>query len=149
MQCKQESKFNYLGDCEITKCFCYFMLTIIDIILFYVSTVFDVVSFVAQYMDLYFKNTGTRDTYRDTGMGNVNKNGNIKRPMNAFMVWARSYRGHLTMLYPNESNKLVSQRLGEIWKKMSMEDKQPYYREADRIKRQHRKDYPGRQLRDH
>ncbi|XP_041369137.1 uncharacterized protein LOC121383285 [Gigantopelta aegis] len=85
---------------------------------------------------------GTRETYRDTGMGNVNKSGNIKRPMNAFMVWARSYRGHLTMLYPNESNKLVSQRLGDIWKKMSLEDKQPYYREADRIKRQHRKDYP-------
>lgn len=40
----------------------------------------------------------------------MNKNGNIKRPMNAFMVWARQYRPYLASKYPQANNSEISIR---------------------------------------
>ncbi|KAK3582760.1 hypothetical protein CHS0354_015285 [Potamilus streckersoni] len=81
-------------------------------------------------------------TYRTPGATNVNKSGNIKRPMNAFMVWARDYRAKLAASMPNATNSDISIRLGQLWSQMSSEEKKPFYQEADNIKRQHRRDYP-------
>ena len=64
--------------------------------------------------------------------------------MNAFMVWARLYRQYLAKQLPNANNSEISIKLGQVWNEMSEEDKQPHYSEAERIKTQHRQDYPGR-----
>ncbi len=86
---------------------------------------------------------GTKSTYRTPGAQNVNRNGNIKRPMNAFMVWARKYRPFLAAQYPNANNSEISIRLGQLWNDMSESEKKPFYDESDKIKSQHKKDYPG------
>ena len=60
------------------------------------------------------------------------------------MVWARNYRPHLATRIPNANNSEISVQLGRVWREMTTDQKKPYYEEAERIKYQHRKDYPGR-----
>lgn len=81
--------------------------------------------------------------YKTPGANNMNKNGKIKRPMNAFMVWARTYRAKMAEAFPNTTNSDVSVRLGQVWHEMTDEQKRPYYREAERIKQRHKMLYPG------
>lgn len=63
--------------------------------------------------------------------------------MNAFMVWARDYRGHLASSMLNATNSEISVKLGQIWASMTPEEKKQYYDIAEKIKAKHRKDYPG------
>ncbi|XP_036368809.1 transcription factor sox-2-like isoform X4 [Octopus sinensis] len=86
---------------------------------------------------------GTKLTYKASGSSSRNKNGNIKRPMNAFMVFGRTYRSTLMKMFPTASNSQISIYLGEIWHKMSPAQQKPYFDESNRIKYKHRKDYPG------
>lgn len=58
---------------------------------------------------------GTNQTYRTPGVSSYNRNGNVKRPMNAFMVWARLYRPFLANEYPNANNSEISIRLGQVF----------------------------------
>lgn len=87
--------------------------------------------------------TGTNMVYRTPGANNYNRNGNVKRPMNAFMVWARQYRPYLAGQFPNANNSEISIRLGQVWNDMTEEEKKPFYVEAERIKNKHKQDYPG------
>jgi len=57
---------------------------------------------------------GTTQTYRSPAASSYNRNGNVKRPMNAFMVWARLYRPFLASEYPNANNSEISIRLGQV-----------------------------------
>ena len=40
----------------------------------------------------------------------------VKRPMNAFMVWAQAARRHLSCQYPHLHNAQLSQTLGKLWR---------------------------------
>lgn len=73
----------------------------------------------------------------------MNRNGHVKRPMNAFMVWAREFRPELASRLPNATNAEISVRLGQIWSGLSEDQKKPFYDESERIKRQHKMEYPG------
>lgn len=44
------------------------------------------------------------------------------------------------------TNADISVMLGEKWSKMTLEEKQPYFDEADLIKEQHRRDHPGNNI---
>ncbi|XP_063284799.1 transcription factor SOX-30-like [Pelobates fuscus] len=77
----------------------------------------------------------------DTPFGK-NKNGQIKRPMNAFMVWARIHRSVLAKTIPSTSNSEISVLLGAEWKKLSFEQKKPYFDEAERIRQRHQHEFP-------
>lgn len=93
-------------------------------------------------MNLFFL-LGTNCEYRTPGANYKNKNGRVKRPMNAFMVWAREFRGRLAAAMPNATNSDISVTLGQVWAALSSEDKKQYYEAAERIKQKHRQDFPG------
>ncbi|CAJ0940232.1 unnamed protein product [Ranitomeya imitator] len=70
------------------------------------------------------------------------KNGYIKRPMNAFMVFARIHRQALARTNPRASNADISVQLGLEWSKLSEEQKEPYYDEARKLKAKHSETFP-------
>ncbi|XP_032885860.1 transcription factor SOX-30 isoform X1 [Amblyraja radiata] len=73
------------------------------------------------------------------------RSGHIKRPMNAFMVWARIHRPSLAKANPNANNAEISVQLGLEWNKLTEEQKKPYYDEAQKIKEKHREEFPAGQ----
>ncbi|KAM8860886.1 HMG box-containing protein 1 [Synchiropus picturatus] len=53
-----------------------------------------------------------------------------KRPMNAFMLFAKKYRVEYTQMYPGKDNRAISVILGDKWKKMKSEERRLYTMEA-------------------
>ncbi|XP_060872518.1 transcription factor Sox-10-like [Metopolophium dirhodum] len=70
------------------------------------------------------------------------KNYHVKRPMNAFMVWAQAARRKLADQYPQLHNAELSKTLGQLWRLLSGDDKQPFIEEAEKLRVLHKNRYP-------
>ena len=66
----------------------------------------------------------------------------VKRPMNAFMVWAQAARRKLAEQYPHLHNAELSKTLGKLWRVLGDEEKKPFMVEAERLRSKHKKDHP-------
>nr|XP_033336151.1 transcription factor Sox-9-like isoform X1 [Megalopta genalis] len=66
----------------------------------------------------------------------------VKRPMNAFMVWAQAARRILAEQYPQLHNAELSKSLGKIWRQLSESDKKPFIDEADLLRVIHKREHP-------
>ncbi len=66
----------------------------------------------------------------------------VRRPMNAFMIYARIVRKAMAKHYPALSYRKLSKALGKIWKVLDYEEKKPFLQEAERLRLLHRKEHP-------
>eukprot|EP00117_Sycon_ciliatum_P000671 scpid81597/ scgid0785/ Transcription factor SOX-13; SRY (Sex determining region Y)-box 13 len=70
----------------------------------------------------------------------------IKRPMNAFMLFALEERKVIARNHPNMHNSEISKQLGKKWKSKTHEEQAPYREAAGEIRREHQKKHPDYQF---
>ncbi|XP_058813670.1 transcription factor SOX-10 [Topomyia yanbarensis] len=70
------------------------------------------------------------------------KKNHIKRPMNAFMVWAQAARREMSKQEPKLQNSEISKDLGKMWKNLAAEDKLPFIEQAEKLRMTHKSQHP-------
>lgn len=74
--------------------------------------------------------------------GGHKQKAHVKRPMNAFMVWAQAARRKLADQYPHLHNAELSKTLGKLWKLLNDSEKKPFIEEAERLRIKHKREHP-------
>ncbi|KAK7793706.1 hypothetical protein R5R35_014168 [Gryllus longicercus] len=65
-----------------------------------------------------------------------------KRPMNAFMLFAKRYRLELIQMHPGKDNRAISVILGEAWRKLPPANKEEFVLEARAMAQEQKRLHP-------
>ncbi|XP_068132381.1 HMG box-containing protein 1 isoform X1 [Hyperolius riggenbachi] len=82
------------------------------------------------YTSLYNKTGRSHNSGNTNSVMATSPPNKCKRPMNAFMLFAKKYRVEYTQMYPGKDNRAISVILGDRWKKMKNEERRIYTIEA-------------------
>lgn len=63
-----------------------------------------------------------------------------KSPSNPYIIFSREKRSSLQDKYPDMGPKGITQKLGEMWKEMSEEDKEKYVKDAEQDKERYKEE---------
>ena len=86
---------------------------------------------------------GSKTPYSDaTQCRKRSRNGHIKRPMNAFMIFAQRERRRLASSSSTMHNAAISKQCGLTWKSLTPSQKRVYEEEAVRLKSLHEMEFP-------
>ncbi|XP_057696058.1 transcription factor 7-like 1-B [Corythoichthys intestinalis] len=67
----------------------------------------------------------------------------IKKPLNAFMLYAKEQRPFVKMIYADKDSGTVNKLLGQMWQALQVSEKAVYFEEAQRLEREHVIKYPN------
>jgi hypothetical protein len=67
----------------------------------------------------------------------------IRRPPNAYIIFASEWHRNLAEQYLEEGNKKISIRLGKMWQCLNFDENTKYFDLAWNIDQKHRQRYPG------
>ena len=77
-----------------------------------------------------------------SNLSHLGVDGRVRRPMNAFMLWSKTWRKKIAQDHPDIINANISKLLGKIWKEQPAEIRQKYVDESQRLREEHKSRHP-------